>query len=51
MLEKKTLTIRLPAKLWSFAKKQSIYQGLSVNKIIIKALQEYKNNLKKSVDE
>ncbi len=44
-------TLRLPDKLWRFSKKQAIYQKTSLNKIIIKALQEYKINVKKALDE
>lgn len=45
------LTVRIPENIWKFAKKQAVYQKMSLNKIIIKALEEYKNNLKKSIDE
>lgn len=43
-------SLRVPDKLWVFAKKQAIYQKTSLNQIVIKALEEYKIKVKKSVD-
>ena len=47
MIDSKSTTISLPTNLWIFLKKQALKEKTTFIKIVRRALQQYKDNIKR----